>query len=166
MVESHLDRFVEAQSHGRAGFAAALDELRTGGKRGHWIWYIFPQLSGLGSSPASLRYEIDSVKEAADFLEHPVLSERLLEITTVVSERVKAGVRLERLMGSRIDTLKLVSSLTLFEEVARRLAASGARPRYAEFARVADEVLAAAEIQGHPRCRFTLAALAEATRRS
>jgi uncharacterized protein (DUF1810 family) len=166
MADTGLDRFVAAQRDPVAGFATALVELRGGGKQGHWIWYIFPQLSGLGSSWMAQRYELDSVAEAARYLEHPVLGARLLEITTVVREHVRAGGRVDRLMGSRIDALKLVSSLTLFCQVADQLRGNGTCDVCADLAAAAAEVLAAAEVQGYPPCQFTLASLKQHTDRS
>lgn len=159
MADEVLDRFVAAQSQPIGGFDAALDELRAGGKRGHWIWYIFPQLSGLGASWMAQRYEIDGVDEAARYLEHPVLGPRLLEITKVVREGLRDGVRVVDLMGSRIDALKLVSSLTLFRDVASRLSAGGGGGVCADLAATATDVLAATEAQGYPPCQFTLAYL-------
>lgn len=161
MAREGLDRFVEAQRHPTAGFDAALDELRAGGKRGHWIWYVFPQLAGLGSSWNAQHYELQGMDEAAAYLEHPELGPRLLAIAEVVADQLHRGVPIETLMGSRIDALKLVSSLTLFESVARRRAAqdpTGGRCLAIE--RVAGDVLAAAEAQGYPRCRFTTARMA------
>jgi len=162
MPDEGLDRFVEAQSHQTSGFDAALDELRTGGKRGHWIWYIFPQLSGLGTSWMAQRYEICGVDEATSYLTHTVLGPRLLEITRIVRERLRDGANVGELMGSRIDALKLVSSLTLFRDVASRAAADDQCPVCTALAAAAGEVLATAEAQGYPPCQFTLAVLERA----
>ncbi|HMF93164.1 MAG TPA: DUF1810 family protein [Vicinamibacterales bacterium] len=159
MPHEGLDRFVEAQSHQTSGFDAALLELRTGGKRGHWIWYIFPQLSGLGASWMAQHYEIRGVDEATSYLTHPVLGPRLLELTRIVREQVRQGANVRDLMGSRIDALKLVSSLTLFRGVASRVAADHECAVCVELAVAAGEVLATAELQGYPPCQFTLAAL-------
>src|ERR1700686_2225903 len=118
-----LERFKQAQDLPHSGFEAALAEIRSGRKQGHWIWYVFPQLSGLGAFLASQTYGITDVAEAVEYLHDPVLRSRLLTMTTTVAERVKSGqgVSLERLMGSSIDVRKLVSSRTLFGRVTRRL---------------------------------------------
>src|SRR5690606_17445562 len=77
---NHLDRFHSAQDSPDAGFDAALRELQAGRKRGHWIWYILPQLAGLGMSGMSQRYAIRDAQEAVAYLQDPVLRDRLLAI--------------------------------------------------------------------------------------
>lgn len=134
-----LNRFLEAGDHEQA-----LAELRAGRKRSHWIWYVFPQLRGLGSSPAAVHYGLDGVAEAEAFLAHPVLRGRLERAVEAV--HAWRGERLDLVMGSHVDALKLVSSMTLFEHVAAGT----------PLARKATEILAAAEAQGFPRCAFTL----------
>jgi uncharacterized protein (DUF1810 family) len=76
MRELRLQRFLTAQSDPHSGFYAALEEIRAGAKTGHWIWYVFPQLSGLGGSSMSQRYGIDSVEEAREYLRHHELCAR------------------------------------------------------------------------------------------
>ena len=146
-----LDRFREAQD-GRPGFAEALRELRAGAKTGHWIWYVFPQLRGLGRSPMAVRYGLDGVEEARAYLRDPVLAQRLALATSTVREQLTAGVPIETLMGAAIDALKLVSSLTLFSRLARSDNAQGAPPALAD---EADAILQMAAAQGYPRCAFT-----------
>jgi len=143
-----LDRFLDAQD-GAAGFAQALAELQAGAKRSHWIWYIFPQLAGLGRSPLAEIYGLQGPGEAAAYLAHPLLRERLLLAMHAVRER---SASLRTLMGSQIDALKLVSSMTLFREIARRA-------KDDEVASAAAEILGAAERQGVVECEFTLRAL-------
>ena len=138
------DRFLHAQDSA-AGFAQALAELEAGAKRSHWIWYIFPQLAGLGSSPMAERYGLDGADEAAAYLAHPVLRERLLSAMNAVRAQ---PVPLRTLMGSQIDALKLVSSMTLFRAVARRL-------KDDDVATAADEILTRANDQGFAECEFT-----------
>jgi uncharacterized protein (DUF1810 family) len=145
---SELDRFHEAQGNGE--YEGALAEITAGRKRGHWIWYVFPQIAGLGQSHMSQAYAIRDRREAEKYLEDPVLSRRLLEISRAAAAQLKSGVPLERLMGSSIDAAKLVSSMTLFAEVAR--AAPGGEP----LVEAADAILAAAAEQGCRRCEFTL----------
>jgi uncharacterized protein (DUF1810 family) len=153
MSDRDLTRFVEAQSGGE--YETALAEMKGGRKRSHWIWYIFPQIAGLGMSHMSQLYAIRDRDEAVAYLHQPVLFARLVEITTAVAEHVRNGVALTRLMGSSIDATKLVSSLTLVGEVARSLSES---PTDANgvLADLAEEVLIAAAAQGYPRCRHTL----------
>jgi uncharacterized protein (DUF1810 family) len=151
-----LTRFLHAQDQGSA-FAAALAELRAGAKRGHWIWFVFPQLRGLGVSPMADHFGIEGREEAQAYLGHPVLRSRLREAMAVVRDQLAArGASLRHLMGSHIDALKLVSSLTLFERVARTLHAVEPCRELAELAAMAGDILDIANAQGYPRCRFTL----------
>jgi uncharacterized protein (DUF1810 family) len=152
-----LARFHEAQAASWSGFDAALRELRGGRKTGHWIWWVFPQLRGLGQSHNSTYYGIAGLEEAADYLRDPVLGERLVEAAAVVRSHL-AGPRpldLVTLMGGMIDTQKLLSCMTLFGHVARGLGGETPPPRFASMAGHADAILAAAAAQGHPPCRFT-----------
>jgi uncharacterized protein (DUF1810 family) len=153
MSERDLARFVDAQAGGE--YETALAEMKAGRKHSHWIWYVFPQISGLGMSHMSQLYAIRDRDEAVAYLRHPVLFARLLEITTAVAEQVRAGAAIERLMGSSIDATKLVSSLTLFSDVARSLSESPTDAN-AVLADLAEEVLIAAAAQGYQRCHHTL----------
>ena len=76
-----IERFVEAQDSEYCGYAQALQEMQEGAKHGHWIWYIFPQLRGLGHSGNANFYGIVDLREAKEYLKHPVLGTRLREIT-------------------------------------------------------------------------------------
>jgi uncharacterized protein (DUF1810 family) len=109
-----LNRFLEAQA---AVYDRALSELRDGRKRSHWMWFIFPQLAGLGSSPMSHRYSIRSIEEAREYLAHPVLGRRLLECTQAVLS--VDDLSATEILGSP-DDMKLRSSATLFANVAGR----------------------------------------------
>jgi uncharacterized protein (DUF1810 family) len=106
-----LDRFVTAQDAGGA-YRTALAELRQGRKRSHWIWFVFPQLAGLGRSPMAQRYAIGSLAEARAYLADPVLGARLLEVSRALIELDDAGSA-EDILGT-IDAVKLRSSMTLF----------------------------------------------------
>lgn len=106
-----LNRFVEAQ---RSTYEHALAELRSGRKRSHWMWYVFPQLAGLGRSATSRRYAIADADEAKAYLEHPLLGPRLVECTTAVLEI--RGRSAWEIFGSP-DDLKLHSCATLFARV-------------------------------------------------
>jgi uncharacterized protein (DUF1810 family) len=155
-VMERLERFKSAQNSPDAGFESALEEIRAGRKRGHWIWYVFPQLSGLGASGMSRAYAIEGEQEAAEFLHDAELRSRLLTISRAVADRLRSGrASLAALMGSEIDAQKLVSSLTLFGDVARKLHGFEGGVEYDALARVADEVLAAAAAQGYPPCAYT-----------
>lgn len=145
-----LDRFLAAQAHPEVGYANAVAELRDGAKRSHWIWWIFPQLAGLGASSTSERYAIADLDEALAYLRHPTLGARLAEATAVVRRQCSDGVPLSTLMGSRIDALKLVSSLTLFARAGRDEPGAAAA-----LAHEAEAVLRVAAGQGIPRCAFT-----------
>lgn len=160
-----LDRFRAAQASPLDGFDAALREIRAGRKTGHWIWYVLPQLAGLGTSSMSRTFALRDVEEAADYLRDAELGGRLASIVTAIAEQVaiRPGLQLSSLMGSEIDASKLVSSLTLFERVASRLEPDGI-----EHGRVvadaARAVLAAAAAEGYPPCAFTLSCLADGRR--
>jgi uncharacterized protein (DUF1810 family) len=105
-----LERFVIAQDSGGT-YAAALSELRVGRKTSHWMWFVFPQVAGLGQSSISRRYAILSVTEARAYLRHPLLGPRLIECARLVSET--KGRTAEQIFGG-IDAMKLRSCMTLF----------------------------------------------------
>jgi len=105
-----LQRFVTAQDAGGT-YDAALSELRAGRKSTHWMWFVLPQIAGLGTSPTAVRYAIGSLAEARAYLAHPVLGPRLRETTEAVLQAPAASA--EALMGG-IDAAKLRSSTTLF----------------------------------------------------
>jgi len=110
MDRFELDRFVTAQNTG-ATFRSALAEVRQGRKRSHWMWFVFPQLAGLGHSSMAQRYALGSLAEARAYLADPVLGPRLLEISGALLE-LDAGSA-EQVFGP-IDAVKLRSSMTLF----------------------------------------------------
>ena len=113
-----LERFVQAQEKG-GSYERALAELKAGRKTGHWIWWIFPQLKGLGTSHNSTYYGLADGAEALAYLRHPVLGARYRECLAVVYLHICQGkVDPRTLMGSHIDVLKLRSSLELFLKVA------------------------------------------------
>jgi uncharacterized protein (DUF1810 family) len=161
-----LARFRDAQDSPDAGFACALSELEAGGKTSHWIWYIFPQLAGLGESPMSVRYGLDGPEEAAAYLGDGVLTDRLVTAASVVRAHVASQGQhpapLEQVMGSRIDATKLVSCMTLFAGVAKRLRSTKPAVVLDTLVGHADAILAAAGLQGYPRCTFTEVRMASA----
>jgi uncharacterized protein (DUF1810 family) len=149
-----LERFHDAQADADSGYKAALAEMRSGRKRKHWIWYIFPQLAGLGRSGVAQYYGVRDLQEACEYLRDPVLRARYDEITVAVVEQLEAGVPVERLIGGSIDALKLASSATLFSAAASRLADDA-------LARRCDAILRITTAQGYPTCSFTVEQLAD-----
>jgi uncharacterized protein (DUF1810 family) len=107
--EFDLCRFVEAQA---PLYATALTELSRGHKESHWMWFVFPQLAGLGRSPTAQHYAIGSLDEARAYLAHQLLGPRLIECTEAVLAH--RGLSAEAIFGP-VDAMKLRSSLTLFE---------------------------------------------------
>jgi len=112
-----LSRFLSAQNSGSPTiFERALAELKAGRKRSHWIWFVLPQLQGLGRSAMAQRYGIHGLAEAQAYLEEPLLRQRLEEVISVIGEQLELpGQTLEHLMGSDLDAAKTISCLTLFE---------------------------------------------------
>jgi len=109
-----LERFVAAQD-ARGTYASALAELRSGRKTGHWMWFVFPQITGLGRTEMSRRYAISSLEEARAYLAHPMLGERLRECARVLLEL--NGGTADDVLGP-VDAMKLRSSMTLFARAA------------------------------------------------
>ncbi len=107
-----LERFVEAQD---GVYGGVLRELRQGRKTGHWIWFIFPQVVGLGRSDLSRFYGIESMAEARAYLDHPVLGPRLRECVGAVL--ATSGLTADQIFGS-LDAMKVRSSMTLFHRAA------------------------------------------------
>ena len=113
----NLLRFVHAQDSGgifdgTGTYTQALEEVRAGHKRGHWIWYVFPQMKGLGHSEISDFYGINGREEAKAYIEHPILRERLVEICEVV---LNSETSVYDIFGS--DTIKVRSCILLFASV-------------------------------------------------
>lgn len=114
-MEYNLNRFVEAQSN---IYGQVVEELGQGRKTSHWMWYIFPQIKGLGHSATAMYYSISSLDEATQYLNHPVLGNRLIECC-----RILLGLEnktAEDIFGS-VDAMKLKSSMTLFSLVSNNL---------------------------------------------
>lgn len=109
-----LGRFVAAQDAGES-YQHAVAELRSGRKTSHWMWYVFPQIAGLGHSSTSQFYAIRSVAEASSYLAHPILGPRLRECAEILTEL--SGRTAEQIFGG-IDAMKLRSCLTLFQHAA------------------------------------------------
>ena len=111
MDKYNLNRFIEAQVD---SYKSAMSELSRGRKSGHWMWYIFPQIDGLGSTDMTKLYSIKSVQEASAYLKHPILGKRLIESCEILLNL--DALSISDVMGFP-DDLKLRSSMTLFEYV-------------------------------------------------
>jgi len=109
--EDDLEKFLIAQTQDYSG---ALEEIRKGRKQGHWIWYIFPQVLGLGMSSTSVFYAIESIDQANRYAHHPILGKRLIEISNAIL--AIQGKTANQILGSP-DDLKLRSSMSLFSLV-------------------------------------------------
>ncbi|WKS94870.1 DUF1810 domain-containing protein [Riemerella columbina] len=110
MENRRLDRFIEAQ---KKAYPIALAEIQNGKKMSHWMWYIFPQIKGLGYSETSIYYAIADKTEAQDYLQHPILGTRLKEIfQALLTHR---GTPIHQILGG--DAVKLKSSATLFHTI-------------------------------------------------
>lgn len=112
MTASDLERFVAAQD---GAWAAARAELQAGAKTGHWIWFVFPQVAGLGRSDTARRYALDSRDEARAYLAHPILGARLREATRLM---LRHRPRSAEVILGPLDALKFRSSMTLFAAAA------------------------------------------------
>jgi uncharacterized protein (DUF1810 family) len=162
VVRMSLERFHRAQAGKWAGYSTALAEIRSGGKRSHWIWYIFPQLAGLGASSTARSYALRDLDEACAYLRDPVLRARYEEISTAVSEQLERGLPVEEIMGGSVDARKLASSLTLFRAAAARLATGEAALDTAGLIQRCDLILQQTAADGYGPCRFTTEHCAEA----
>ena len=105
----NLERFINAQEN---SYKIALKEIQNGEKRSHWMWFIFPQIDGLGMSSISREYSIKNQQEAKDYLDHNILGNRLIEITRAL---MKIEQKSARSIFGYPDDLKLKSSMTLFK---------------------------------------------------
>jgi uncharacterized protein (DUF1810 family) len=117
-----LDRFVQAQDS-NGSFQRAVAELRAGRKVSHWMWFVFPQIEGLGFSAMSQRYAVSSLAEARAYLRHPVLGPRLVECAAILA--ATDGKSAAEILGP-VDAMKLRSSITLFTAAAPDQPAFGA----------------------------------------
>ncbi len=116
-----LRRFIEAQAHGTHGtpYKDVVREMQRGEKTTCWIWYILPQLESLGRSPIAKYFGIKDLEEACDYLCHPVLGQRYLEMLKQIKNLLPRP--LDQIMGSPIDSEKFVNSITLFQQAAEHL---------------------------------------------
>lgn len=143
-----LNRFKQAQQ-ANGTYEQAYSEIAKGKKQSHWIWYIFPQLEGEGGSSATtIKYSIENLKEACDYLDDPELYKNLYEITSAALQKLNAGIHVEILMGGEIDAKKLASSMTLFSLAA----AAHGKP---ELAVLCNDILGKIKTQGYPPSKKT-----------
>ena len=110
-MDTCLNRFLEAQKY---SYETALEEIKKGKKMSHWMWYIFPQIKGLGHSETAIYYEIKSLEEAKAYLEHDVLRNRLLQLT---DELLLLTTNNPIEIFGYVDAMKLMSCMTLFEYI-------------------------------------------------
>lgn len=151
-----LERFHKAQDGSSGNYATALSEIRKGGKSSHWIWYVFPQLDGLGRSAIAQSFALRDLDEACAYLQDPLLGARYEEIAAAVDEQLAHGIPVEVLMGGSTDAFKLASSLTLFRAAASSLARSAPGSDFARLAERCDRILQRIAPQGYAACQFTI----------
>jgi uncharacterized protein (DUF1810 family) len=151
-----LQRFIDAQE-GDGTYDIALAEIRAGRKQSHWIWYILPNLRGLGYSETARFYAIDGQAEAFAYYLHPLLGARLTEVAEAIVTVLSAGQTLEGVFG-HIDVKKTISCMTLFDAIGTDTAVQDCAHRQ-RFQAAAQTILAAGESQGLPRCVTTLTVL-------
>jgi uncharacterized protein (DUF1810 family) len=151
-----LERFHQAQDGKWSGYATAHAEMRAGRKSSHWIWYIFPQIDGLGHSSTAREYALRDLDETCVYLRDALLRSRYEEIAGVAAAQLARGVPLETLMGGSTDAYKLVSSITLFRAAASRLAQAEGGANFAGLAQCCESILQQTTAQGYPLCAFTL----------
>lgn len=111
-----MERFLKVLANEHDGYNDALSQMKNGRKTGHWIWYIFPTLYGWANSPNHIRYGIRGVEEAKEYLAHPVLGQRLREITQVILS-YPADADPNVFMRWKIDAKKLLACMTLFDYI-------------------------------------------------
>jgi uncharacterized protein (DUF1810 family) len=151
-----LARFHEAQAGEWGGYAAALAEMLAGRKTSHWIWYVFPQIDGLGRSPTARQFALRDLNEACEYLRDQLLCRHYEEIANAVAEHLSRGSPVEELMGGETDAHKLVSSATLFRAAAEHLGKSEGGAEFGRLAQCCSDILERTGLQGYPPCAFTL----------
>ena len=151
-----LQRFIDAHE-GDGMYAIALAEIRAGRKQSHWIWYILPNLRGLGYSETARFYAIDGQAEALAYYQHPLLGARLTEVAEAIVTVLSTGQTLEEVFGD-IDAKKTISCMTLFDMIGTDTAVQDCA-HHQRFQSAAQTILATGVSQGLPRCMKTLALL-------
>ena len=133
-MKHNLNRFLIAQQN---SIHSALAEIKNGKKTSHWMWYIFPQIKGLGKSDIAIKFEIENRNEAIEYLKDPVLSERIVALTTILVEEIK-GKSAEEIFGFP-DYLKFQSSMTLFKSVVENNSVIFSAEKYKIFGKALDQ---------------------------
>ncbi len=148
----NLQRFIAAQNAGNT-YQKALKEIERGRKTNHWIWYVFPQIQGMGKSYNSKTYALSDLNEAQAYLLDPLLYSRYQTILFAAHEQLQKGTPINVLMGSQIDAQKLNSSLTLFEIASFSLAHTD--EKYKTLGKLCSSTLDIIKQQGIEKCRYT-----------
>ncbi|MBA2711838.1 MAG: DUF1810 family protein [Tatlockia sp.] len=154
-----IKQFIDAQNGKMAmpSYKQALAELSSGSKNGHWIWYILPQIQSLGHSKNAKFFGIKTFAEACDYLQNKILFDRYCEITKTVLRQLQKGTPLLKLMGSSVDTSKLLASLTLFRTATRFLLYQGhLNLGYAKLIEDCDKIFNLVGKKGYSPCKTTL----------
>lgn len=154
----NLNRFHQAQQKSRDGYAQAYNEILSGKKRNHWIWYILPQLKTLGRSDNAITYGIADFNEACEYLHDPILFKRYHDLVKLIEQQLVRNPHLliDDLMGSSVDAGKLASSLTLFHGVALSLDAREPKQELKDLKKSCTAILGIMTAQGYRPCPNTL----------
>ena len=164
----NLNRFHQAQQKSRDGYAQAYNEILSGKKRNHWIWYILPQLKTLGRSDNAITYGIADFNEVCEYMHDPILFKRYHDMVKLIEQQLVRNPHLliDDLMGSSVDAGKLASSLTLFHGTALSLDAREPKQELKELKKSCTAILDIMTAQGYRRCPNTLAYLQNHTPRT
>ncbi len=160
-----IQRFIKAQQGNTSSpsYAQAYGEIKSGRKKDHWIWYIFPQLEALGHSSTAKYYGIVDLKETCDYLKNPKLFKNYLEISQLVLQQLKNKIPIRTLMNGDTDARKLTSSLTLFREASSFLLSQGNTTQdFAKLVTCCDEIFNKIAQQGYSPCERTHTIIEEA----
>ena len=149
----HFD-FSQFHSNSNSDYAQALNEIKSGRKTSHWIWYIFPQLGLHGNSGMSKHFGLKSLEEAEAYLQDPVLGQRLVEISEAALEWLRPkSTPINRLMGSSIDASKLLSCATLFSYASRGMECNG---MFTELKLICEEALGTSDLDSQDFCERSM----------
>ncbi|KGP63366.1 hypothetical protein EP47_10935 [Legionella norrlandica] len=151
-----FQHFHQAQEDKTEGYQKAFDEIENGGKKSHWIWYIFPQLKSLGRSNSSKLYGIADLNEACDYLKDPVLFNRYYNLLQLTEKKLKT-IPLYHLMGGSPDDLKYISSLTLFRAASKYLSSNeeDTQHNYKKLYETCNRIFEQIAYQGYSPCPKT-----------
>lgn len=150
-----MDQWTQFKLRHEQLFERALLELKDGKKKSHWIWFIFPQLDGLGRSAMAKQFALECPEDAVDFLEHPVLGAHYLEAVSALAKQSQSGTQPLRDIFGALDRLKVCSSLTLFEWASTQTS----DPKRVVLTRLCQDIFR--RCPDAKRCAFTLQKLTE-----